>query len=194
MGGDGLAAAAPTSGWTFLNNGTDYTFEHVSGVSGANPNNQQTIASTINAITPTVIGFASFYDDRTAFALNDRFRFLIADNSGAAPVDLVSADDVYPAQKINLIQQVLDDDGGAGVDASQFCNGAACGTVIQSGGYSASAPVAPMTLCALTAGANYLTGDLFRVLIYQSALTSTQRGINKAVDEWALGGTLPVTP
>jgi hypothetical protein len=39
-----------------------------------------------------------------------------------------------------------------------------------------------------------LTGDVTKVLIYASSLTSTQRGINLAVDEWALGGTLPVTP
>ena len=38
-----------------------------------------------------------------------------------------------------------------------------------------------------------MTGSVFRVMIYQSALSSTQRGINKAVDEWALGGTLPAS-
>jgi hypothetical protein len=43
-------------------------------------------------------------------------------------------------------------------------------------------------------GTALLDGDVFRVVIYQSALTATQRGINQAVDEWALGGTLPVTP
>ena len=57
-----------------------------------------------------------------------------------------------------------------------------------------STPLGPLTLCAETDAGVPLTGDLFRVLIYASALTSTQRGINLAVDEWALGGTLPVTP
>ncbi len=41
---------------------------------------------------------------------------------------------------------------------------------------------------------HYLTGPVFRVVLYQDDLDSTQRAINKAVDEWALGNSLPVNP
>jgi len=61
--------------------------------------------------------------------------------------------------------------------------------------YSALDAQQALNICSNPTPAGQLTGDVFRVLIYQSALSSTQRGINKAVDEWALGGgALPVAP
>lgn len=192
-GGDRVAAATAAD-WTFLHNGTDWTIDAIAVQSQSNPNNQYAIASTANAVSTTSIGTVFFGDDRSSVSFNDRLRTLIVDNSGGAPIDLISVDDVWPAQKFSLVTSILDDDGGAGVDAYQYCNGSACGTASQSGGYSASAPNQPLNLCALGAGTLPLTGDVFRVLIYQSALTSTQRAINQAVDEWALGSTLPVAP
>ena len=42
--------------------------------------------------------------------------------------------------------------------------------------------------------ASFLTGDIVVVRTYTATLTATQRAINKAVDEWRLGGSFPVTP
>jgi len=39
-----------------------------------------------------------------------------------------------------------------------------------------------------------LTGDIWRIMFYSTQLSTDQRQINEAVDEWALGGTFPITP
>jgi hypothetical protein len=45
-----------------------------------------------------------------------------------------------------------------------------------------------------SASGAFLVGYVFSHLFYSVDLTDTQRGINDQVDEWVLGGELPVTP
>jgi fermentation-respiration switch protein FrsA (DUF1100 family) len=99
-----------------------------------------------------------------------------------------------PAGKFNLASMQIFIDAG-GVDLIQYTNAVSTATSEQT--FSAVAPTGPLTICSSNNSgldAFPITGDLFRAIIYASSLTSTQRGINLAVDEWALGGTLPVTP
>jgi len=192
-GGDRVEAST-ASDWTFLHNGTDSSTEHVSATTAANPNALMFVLATTSGIGGAPVGMTTAYDDRTASVRNDRQQATIA-RVGAFALALNSpADNRMPAQKFNLSTLTIDDDGAGGNDGFYYANGALDVAGAQSGGYSAAAPTGPINICSGVGGASSFTGDLFRVLIYQSALTATQRGINKAVDEWALGGTLPVTP
>ena len=79
-------------------------------------------------------------------------------------------------------------------DLALYVNNTSVGTPVNAPSFPAVAPTSALSVCATSAGLNPLTGDLFRVLVYASSIDATQRGINKQTDEWALGGTLPVTP
>ena len=193
-GGDRLAAST-ASDWTFLNDSADWSMQVVYATSAANPNAAMAVVTTQSSFTfSNSRGHSTWYDDRVAVPANERGR-QAASNGTVYLWNLSGADGGLPAAKFNDQSFDHDNDGGAGIDATQYSNNAVDGTAIVSAAYSALAPGAPLTFCSQGGvAASWLTGDLFRVLIYQSALTSTQRGINKAVDEWALGGTLPVTP
>jgi hypothetical protein len=106
-------------------------------------------------------------------------------------LNLSSANNAVSTSKFDLLTATL-----ATADTPDF-SGYVNGSSVISGtpaGYSSGAAQSRLTVCAAGAGATPYIGDLFRVVIYPSSLTSTQRGINEPVDEWALGGTLPVTP
>ncbi len=178
-GGDRVAAAA-ASDWTFLHNGTDWTVDSV----GATVSGAGVYAATSS--TNAAHGFALI--DLTA-----TYTLRVYNATPTANFNFGKAG--HTAGLFHLSSVVLDDDGGAGADASIFVDALTVATAARASTYSATATPNPFGICAFSGTlSTALTGDLFRVLIYQSALTSTQRGINKAVDEWALGGTLPVTP
>lgn len=177
-GGDRVAAATAAD-WTFLYDGTDWTVEGVENqTSGANGTVTATSSANGTHGFSTLNVGGNFYLQMFNAALATNFSFF---KSG------------YINGVFNLASVTLDDDGGAGNDAAIYVNSLAAATAARGSTYSVSV-ASPLALCAYSAGGTPLTGDVFRVLIYQSALDSTQRGINKAVDEWALGGTLPVTP
>lgn len=178
-GGDRVAAAT-ASDWTFLYQGADFTVEHVhKWTSGT-----QTYVTTQQS--------ASVHGMTTSGDITGKTYFYIYNATPTINFSVVSGS-VNTVAKFNLLQSVLDDDGGAGADAFTYNNGGAATTATRASTYSVTT-AQPLNLCAFNGGTSPLNGDFFRVHIYQSALSSTQRGINKAVDEWALGGTLPVTP
>ena len=177
-GGDRLAAST-ASDWTFLYDGTDWTVEH--------------IAKT------TTGPFGVYVTTENA---NSFHGFVTIDNTAAMFLQVFNATPTanfsfskspHAVGSFHLASFVLDDDGGAGNDASIFLDSLAAATAARASTYSVTT-AQPLNVCAYANASFPLTGDMFAVRIYQSALTSTQRGINKAVDEWALGGTLPVTP
>jgi hypothetical protein len=179
-GGDGLNAST-ASDWTFLHNGDDNTIDSVALKSGT---------GAISTIVATKTGSDGILGTRHTF-LNTNLRAYRNVAAGGPTANAVSANNAVPNNQFHLITSAVDDDGGAGADVFLWTNG----TEVSAAGiaYSAS-DASPLAVCFDTSGLNHLTGDLFRVLIYQSALDATQRDINQAVDEWALGGTFPVTP
>jgi hypothetical protein len=191
-GGDRLAAATAAD-WAFMNDSADWSAQVVYATTSSDPNAIQLVLSTQSAVQAVSRGYSFFHEDRASIPANDRARSY-ASNGTAAIWNIVPADGGLPAAKFNDQTIVHDNDGGAGIDATQYANNVTDGTAVISSTYSALAPATTLTVCAHNSGTLPLTGDLFRVVIYQSALDATQRGINKAVDEWALGGTLPVTP
>jgi hypothetical protein len=187
-GGDRVAAST-ASDWIFLVNGTDWTVDANLSPTLANPGVNSMIVVNGPSSPTTNYMFAAHRD----LSVNEGYIGRLYNAASATTIALNGSANTFPVMKFSILQAILDDNGGAGDDAFAFVNAANAGTAASTAAY-ASAAAAPLNICAFSDGGNALTGDLFRVLIYQSALTSTQRGINKAVDEWALGGTLPVTP
>ena len=178
-GGDSLGAAT-ASDWNFMNDGTDYTIGSVFINNGTN----YTIASSR---TSNVDGFVL----AGSTSVTPRFEI---DDATLVVVGVASVATMIPAVWHSQVA-ALDDDGSTGDDAFLYLDGALHSTGAATTAYPPSAGRSLLigTGRLVGGGAVAITGDFFRVIIYQSALTSTQRGINQDVDEWALGGTLPVT-
>lgn len=177
-GGDNLAAAT-ASDWAFIDDGTGSTLDTMTM---ASTSAVMTIASTSTG-SGTNKGFGHRYN--TTF----RGSFFIASGLTVS-INLTGANNTLPSGTFSSLVTTVDD--AASPKVTLYANGSS----IASGSniLVAGSPANPLTLCATPTPTFALTGDLFRVIIYQSALDATQRGINQAVDEWALGGTLPVTP
>jgi hypothetical protein len=180
-GGDRVAASTAAD-WTFLSNGSASTIDLVSY--STTTGDGIIIADSTSAAASRGFGIWYRATNKTSYWTSDGAALIIS-FAGGANGSVVS-------QAFNQFLTTVDD--AASPDMTQYLNGTSAFTATATGAFSASAPAAGITLCASSSGLVRLTGDLFRVLIYESALTSTQRGINEAVDEWALGGTLPVTP
>ena len=176
-GGDRVVGAAAAD-WTFLYQGAAFTVETV----GKTVSGNGTYAATSSA--NGVHGYSSI-------DVGGSYFLQVINETPASNLNFSRAG--YTAGLFHLASTVLLDDGGAGTDASIFIDSLSVATGTRALIYSTTTASA-LTLCAYNAGGFPLTGDLFRVLIYASALDATQRGINKQTDEWALGGTLPVTP
>ena len=177
-GGDRVAAAT-ASDWNFLHHGADFTVEYVSMTSAATGN-----PSTYIANTTTTHGFGSVYSSGFNY-------FQIYNASPTLNIDMAKATTTAVFRMTSL---VLQDNGlGGAVDAYIYIDGGTATSSNRQSAYSVTTSD-KMSICARADGVYPFTGDLFAMRIYQSALTSTQRAINKAVYEWALGGPLPVTP
>jgi hypothetical protein len=187
-GGD-LVAATTAADWTFVANGTTTSTEilwsqGVAAGSFYSPIGTARLASAGR-------GFAIAMNDST---VNEGHRTYTW-NAGPAIVTTTSAADVMPDGKFNLASMQIFIDAG-GVDLIQYTNAVSTATSEQT--FTASGTTSALTICSSNSSgldAFPITGDVFRALIYNGTLLdATQRGINLAVDEWALGGTLPVTP
>lgn len=182
---------ATAANWLFMYDGTASTQEVVFVTTDANPNALYPLVMTAQtASSGAAKGSSLFYDDRSASSQEDRIRYSVS-NGTALNYALISADDEVPAQTYNYVSAICSDDGGAGNDGFIYTN-----NILSVQGTRANAYATTATT-ALFVGANgalsqFLKGDIWRILIYTSALTSTQRGINLAVDQWALGGTFPL--
>ena len=175
-GGDFITAAT-ASDWTFLYQGADFTVEHVGKTTSGNS------AYVTAAAANGGHGFADL----------DVVGSIYLQMFNATPTQNFSLLKVYSVGVFHRVALILDDDGGAGDDGFNYVDSLAVASAARASTYSVTTSAA-LNICAYAAAGLPLTGDIFRITIYQSALTATQRDINKAVDEWALGGTLPVTP
>ena len=187
-GGD-LVAAATTADWTFVANGTTTSTEILWSQGVAAGSFYSPIGT--GRLAAAGRGFAVAMNDNT---VNEGHRTYIWNVSNVVQT-LTSSADVMPDGKFNLASMQIFIDAG-GVDLIQYTNAVSTATSEQT--FSAAAPTGPLTICSSNnSGLDVfpITGDVFRALIYNGTLLdATQRGINLAVDEWALGGTLPVTP
>lgn len=188
-GGDRIAAST-TADWTFVGNGTSVTVEATWSQSVAAGSFYAVVGTGRLAVAGR--GFAIAMNDST---VNDGHRTYMWNAANAISL-LSSAADVMPdgAFSIASMQVKIDATPGA-PDVIQYTNGVQTATSDQT--FSSSEPSSALTICASNnTGSDMfpITGDVVVVRVYTSALTSTQRGINKAVDEWRLGSSFPVTP
>lgn len=177
-GGDRLAAAAAAD-WTYLYQGAPFTVETVGKTVSGNG------AYVTTAASNGVHGY-------TSIDVGGSFFMQVINETPAINLSFSKAG--YTAGLFHLVSEVLADDAGAGIDGSIFVDSLSVATAARALVYSVSV-AQPLNICAYNAAGFPLTGDIFRVLIYSgTALDATQLAINKQTDEWALGGTLPVTP
>lgn len=170
-GGDFLRAAT-ASDWTFLSNGTD-----------------STIDGSVNITTGTTT--APWISTREAVATGTNIEVIVAtevsrsiiNNGGASPISFSTATGGLLGS-IRLFQQT-----SVSGTVRMHVDGADDGGQTAAS-YAATAPAFPLTLCR-GLSSRMMTGQFFRVLIYADDLTATQRAINQAVDEWALGADYP---
>jgi hypothetical protein len=178
-GGDRVVAAAAAD-WAFLHDGNGSTVDATVLVTNTG----------LNTIAATATGAAASRGISYRTEATQKASYYMSDGT-ALRLSMPSADNAFTANTFN--GHIITLASADTPDATLYVNGSSVATGTAAA-FSALAPALPFAICALSSGSFPATGDLFRVLIYQSALSSTQRGINKAVDEWALGGTLPVTP
>jgi len=178
-GGDSLQAAAAT-GWAYLHDGSGSTVDAVVLMTNTALN---TIAATSTG-SATNRGFG-WRTNTTALA-----GFYLSDGATLV-LNTISSNNVFTTNTFNSHVAALA--SASTPDFTGYINGTSVVTGTPTA-YSASDPANPLRIMANPAGAAAMTGDVWRISLYPSELTSTQRNINKAVDEWALGGTLPVTP
>ena len=189
-GGDKLQASTAAD-WTFLNTGADATFMLSARTTSSNPNALFYVAGTAaTGASTTSRGITLYYDDRSGSSRNDFVGWSISKGSAPLSVSVTSANGDFTAATWHTWTALLDDDGSTGNDGFQFVDGAAVGAAAAST-YSASAPTSPLTLGDEGTTRTFaFVGDIGDVLVYSSALTATQRGINNAVAAWASGGSL----
>ena len=177
-GGDNLAASTAAD-WTFLHDGTGAT--------------AQAIAATSSSGFGTIFATSRVTD--RGFAVRDETTFKVVTYTHDGTSITLTAASANNAILTGKYHDITYTNASASTpDVSSYVDN----VVVASGtpsAVSALAPSNPLTICKLPAsGTSAFTGDLFRILIYTSELSSTSRDINKQTDEWALGGTLPVTP
>ena len=183
-GGD-FVAAATAADWTFLHNGTNSTVDAVW---------QQTVAAGgVYAGWGTLIinagsrnGVSQAVNDST---INEGVRTYLG------PAGLVFFDSVADAMPDGVLVQTthtIYPSGDAFADQFSGTNSRFAGASART--FSALAPDSPLTICAAnnTGASNFpITGDVWRLLAYQSPLSAIQREINLSVDRWALGTSMP---
>jgi hypothetical protein len=178
--GDDRVAASTASDWVFLHDGSGSSSEALALFTNTANN---TIAATYSSGSNAGFVFRSV----STAAMNVNVR-----TPSGSTINSTSANNVFSVNTYNQFAMTLASSDNP--DMTQYLNGTSISSADASIGFSSSSPQAPLVICSNPAGTNSMIGDIFRVFVYQSVLSSTQRAINQAVDEWALGGTLPVTP
>jgi hypothetical protein len=178
-GGDRVMAST-ASDWIFAHDGNGSTIEALGLVTNTSTN---VIVATYSGGSNAGFSFLSV----TTAAVNVTVR-----TPSGSTINSTSANNVFSVNTYNQFAMTLASSDNP--DMTQYLNGASISSANASIGFSSSNPQWPLVICSNSGVINSLNGDIFRVFVYQSVLSSTQRAINQAVDEWALGGTLPVTP
>jgi hypothetical protein len=180
-GGD-FVAAATAADWAFLHDGNGATIDSVSLSSSA----------AVQTFVSTSTGGAAVRGIGHRYSATFAAGYYMSDGT-ALRLNIASAINLLESGKFNNYTSTLA--SADTPDLTGYVNGSAAVLTGDAAAFSALAPASPLTIGSNPTPSAFITGDLFRVIIYSgTTLTSTQIGINKAVDEWALGGSLPVTP
>lgn len=186
-GGDRMYTST-IADWTFLSNGTDYTFS-INFKTAADPNALLILASTQTAVAGTTRGMSIYYDDRVSFPAEDQIGFALGNGTATLSINSRSDDDAATGGDWHQVTTVLDDDAGALIDNSLEIDTGSVGGSLQGAAYSASAPAGQLVLGDEVSTRTFkFNGDVTAFLIYQSALTATQQEINRAVAGWEANG------
>jgi hypothetical protein len=177
-GTDRLTAALPAD-WIFLHDGTGATIDSISMTS---------VSQTGAIATTSSTGFTTGIRHRVNGSFTAQYSLL----NGVAAGSVSSAASALTSGAFDALTSTAS--AADTPDLTLYINNVSVGTPVDAPSFPAGNPTTALSIGATGAGVNPLTGDLFRVMAYVSSLSATQRAINKAVDEWALGGTLPVTP
>jgi lysophospholipase L1-like esterase len=181
-----MSYAGAVADWPLLNNGSDFTVEAVWVAGIEDPNIIATLFGT-RASGGVVTGFALGSDDRAGSSRDDT-SYHVMGNGTTTNFAYIGPSNSVSQRNWHLQSTILDDDAGAGADAFHYVDNVLLSSSIISAAYQAGNPSQQFRIGMST----IFAPDVFRVTVYASALTATQRGINEAVDEWALGGSFPV--
>lgn len=182
--------AALASDWAFLNDSADWSMVAVYNPTDFITSVQAVAGTQTTAGSSTSRGHTLMHDNRTGSAISDRIRSY-ASNGSVLLWSAISADDAAVSGIYHSAAVIHDDDGGAGVDATLYGDGASLATATVSAAYSALDPSGVFSIFTEPDGGSKLTGDIMLILIYQRALSATEQGIIDDVLEWAMGGTTP---
>lgn len=178
-GGDSMVGAAAAD-WAYLHDGTGMSAGGVMSVVSTAA--IQAYAATSNS---AVIGMGLRIDTSGAHRL-------YVHNGSALIINAASSTGVISSGVFFEATTTYDESDTP--DQTQYINGSSVSSSNQTGAPSTSSPATPLTICQRGGGGQAMTGDIVVVRTYTASLTSTQRDINRAVDEWRLGGSFPVTP
>jgi hypothetical protein len=180
---DFMSVASSTATFSFLHGSTAAVFV-VYKPSGSNPNALYTIIDNCrNGVTVT--GYTLFYDDRVDVPRNNRI--LSAGGTVAGNFVVVSAEDFHPANTFACITNVIKGQDGTAANRSRlYKNGVVDAAVnTSSGSATGDATHDLMIGAAYTASsnANFLNGDICEIIIYDAALSDTDRA---AVEQYLM--------
>jgi len=179
-GGDAVGGSTAAD-WTYLHASGGSTVDAV--VSMTNTGLNTIAATSTGSGTNRGMGWRT----NTTAAAN----YYMSDGTSLR-INATSSNNVFTANTFNghlVTLRLLDTP-----DMTSYINGTSVVTG-NAAAFTASDPANALHLCARGDGtASFMTGDVVVVRTYTRVLTSTERDINKAVDEWRLGATFPVTP
>jgi len=185
---DSLSIASSTATFSFLHGSTAAVFV-VYKPSGSNPNALYTIIDNCrNGVTAT--GYTLFYDDRVEVPRNNKI--LSAGGLVAGNFVVVSADDFHPANTFACITNVIKGQDGTAANRSRlYKNGVVDAAVNTSSGSATGDATHDLMIGAAyleSSKTNFLNGDICELLIYNAALSDTDRAAVESylISKWAI--------
>jgi hypothetical protein len=171
-----MQIAASTALFNFLHNATGGTVIIVSKINVANPDNIQTILDNSNTNTAN-IGISISVDDRSSLSRNEVLRNF-AFNGGASSVSNLSANDYFDTLQFNSLISINDAANATAADRSSLIlnGGAAVKNNVLTNAPSSANSTDNMTMGRFsTTTANFLNGDIARIIIVDAKATPTQQ-------------------
>jgi hypothetical protein len=182
---DLLAVSGSASSMKFLHSSNSTVFLALKVGTVSDPNTFYSILGT-NALSSANVGFCIFFDDRATFSLFDRFRIFFSEGTaGEFPINDVGTDNEFPPNTFSLFSAVIQPSNGTAADrAFRYRNG----SLLSQSNTSTATPSTADATNDVQIGANggsgaLLNGDICEILIYDTALSDTDR---EAVENYLL--------